>query len=309
MTAGAELGSRCSVTTATSGRRQMKEGFRFQGLRPEGDFDLIFPPTPALWLWKCWGAKEGIKEGLAQFSFLTSVVLLVKREKCFFKKKIALDRKDPGSYGLMSCLASRRSDNPAPSCTGNASHNLPPLPLASQLPLLGKGQQSCRTSRPQRGCTGLLPPHSALTAPLKRRSPLAVGAGAQGPLAGLTLTRASSANTKPSHRSTADLRCELLFFSRKAPITLRIVRLYRSLCFTSKALIFQMYTMKIVLYFNPSLAFALQYMVNPKKPQHSLVSQTRPRNPHFVLGAHPQPFWASAARRQKKQTFIFPLGL
>ena len=42
MTAGAELGSRCRVTMATSGRLQMKKGLNFQGLRPGGDFNPAF---------------------------------------------------------------------------------------------------------------------------------------------------------------------------------------------------------------------------------------------------------------------------
>lgn len=40
VTTGAELGSRCCVTIATGGQLQMKKGLNFQGLRPEGDFEL-----------------------------------------------------------------------------------------------------------------------------------------------------------------------------------------------------------------------------------------------------------------------------
>lgn len=40
VTTGAELGSRCFVTIATGGQLQMKKGLNFQGLRPEGDFEL-----------------------------------------------------------------------------------------------------------------------------------------------------------------------------------------------------------------------------------------------------------------------------
>lgn len=40
VTTGAESGSRCCVTIATGGQLQMKKGLNFQGLRPEGDFEL-----------------------------------------------------------------------------------------------------------------------------------------------------------------------------------------------------------------------------------------------------------------------------
>lgn len=78
VTAGAELGSRCCVTMATGGRLQMKKGLNFQGLRPEGDFNPAFLQS-SVSLDIC-GAKEEIKEGLPQFSVLTTVVLLA-REK------------------------------------------------------------------------------------------------------------------------------------------------------------------------------------------------------------------------------------
>lgn len=45
VTAGAELGSRCCVTMATTGQLQMNKGLNFQELRPEGDFDPAFPQS------------------------------------------------------------------------------------------------------------------------------------------------------------------------------------------------------------------------------------------------------------------------
>lgn len=59
-----------------------------------------------------------MREGRPLFSFLTAVVLLVKKRKTIGEKKpktLTFDRKDPGSYELMSCLASSGGDNPAPS--------------------------------------------------------------------------------------------------------------------------------------------------------------------------------------------------
>lgn len=78
VTAGAELGSRCCVTMATTGQLQMNKGLNFQELRPEGDFDPAFPQSSVAL--EMWGAKEEIKEGVSQFSVLTDIVLLV-REK------------------------------------------------------------------------------------------------------------------------------------------------------------------------------------------------------------------------------------
>ena len=72
MTAGAELGSRCRVTMATSGRLQMKKGLNFQGLRPGGDFNPAFLRSSVS---GHLGGKER-KEGLPQFSVLIAIVLL-----------------------------------------------------------------------------------------------------------------------------------------------------------------------------------------------------------------------------------------
>lgn len=68
------------------------------------------------------GAKEGIKDGPAQFSFFAAIILLVKEKDAVFFLFIylfsfvisAFDRKHLGSSDLMSCFASRRLDNPAP---------------------------------------------------------------------------------------------------------------------------------------------------------------------------------------------------
>ena len=79
VTTGAELGSRCSVTMATSGQLQMKQGLNFQGLRPEGDTDPAFVQSSVAL--EVLGVKEGMKEGPSEFSFLSAVVLLVKRGK------------------------------------------------------------------------------------------------------------------------------------------------------------------------------------------------------------------------------------
>lgn len=89
---------------------------------PRGDFDpALIQSAVAL---EMLGAKEGIKDRPAQFSFFAAVILLVKEKDAVFFFFLfiylfsfvisAFDRKHLGSSDLMSCFASRRLDNPAP---------------------------------------------------------------------------------------------------------------------------------------------------------------------------------------------------
>lgn len=102
------------------------------------------------------GAKEDIKEGLFQVSFLTVTVVLVKEKDFFFFKISAFNRKHPASCILMSCLASRRLDNPPPSWTGGSSSSLSSTSLCFLITVVVEGYPVLQKTahRHKRGSAG-----------------------------------------------------------------------------------------------------------------------------------------------------------